>query len=227
MVDGTPAPPYPKLKPDARIRQRFLRLRDELTTVPGIRLDACELTFYAPSQQRRAAAQAGMPVSLYAFSHGCDGFELSWDLPDEEDPSVSGRVRLLPLRAVMQDWHGVVYFDDEPADSSWRTFRPVDFFVDEACVGMFTGADVDESLYLWDFSHLDEPFRLDLDIFGYVELLCAARGFLYWQRGLRTIKGDGDSPEAQRFRTRMPQLFPQFSYAEFSELYQRLRLSHR
>ncbi|HXV91656.1 MAG TPA: hypothetical protein VD813_00050, partial [Pseudonocardia sp.] len=192
----------------------------------GVELTGRRLTFAAPGRVREAARTAGVPPSLHAFSHSCNGFELHWQAPGHPDPDVAGGVRILSLAQILQDWEGVVYFAGDPADSVWRSFRPVDFFTDERCVGIFTGEHADDSLHLYTFSD-DDTVRLDLDLFGYADLLCAARGFLHWPSALELVRTGRDSVEAERFRSAMPQLFPGFSWPGFVEAYQALRLSAR
>ena len=165
---------------------------------------------------------AGVPSSVYEYHHSTDGFELSWTAVDREDPDVLGSARILPLRQVVQDWKGVVYFDDGTAYPDLPHFKVVDFFTDETCAGVFTTAVDDESVYVYvyvyDFE--DEPVRLDLDVFGHTELLCAARGFFYRPHSVLAAKGTRDTHEADRFRTAMPALFPDFSWPGFVEQYE-------
>ncbi|MBW4501600.1 MAG: hypothetical protein KME57_19065 [Scytonema hyalinum WJT4-NPBG1] len=164
-----------------------------------------------------------VPQQFLSFYEESNGFELDWEMLSSSDPDVLGRVKILSLAEVIQDWKDVVYFEDIELDDSIRNFRPFDFFVDEACVGIYLEEDFDNSLYLYNFN--SEPFRLDLDISGYIELLVAARGFLYWQNVIKALKTNTENSEEKRFRTFMPQLFSNFSFDDFSNTYESLRLS--
>ncbi|MBD2534949.1 hypothetical protein H6G97_38160 [Nostoc flagelliforme FACHB-838] len=204
-------------------RKKFQALKKELRDLNNIQVNTCELTFYAPKKVREKAQEMGIPQQILSFYENSNGFELNWEMLSSPDPDVLGRVKILSLSEVIQDWKDVVYFEDTELDDPIRTFRPFDFFVDEACVGIFLEEEFDNSLYLYKFG--SEPFRLDLDISGYIKLLIAARGFLYWQNVIEALKTESHNTEVERFRTFMPQIFPNFSFDEFSNNYENLRLS--
>lgn len=150
-------------------------------------------------------------------------FKIYWSATTSPDPDVKGMAKILPLEQIIQDWEGVVYFEDTDADDPIRHFHPVDFFVDEACVGVYVGADAGPSLYFFDFS--ESPYRLDLDMEGYLRMLLLSRGFFYWQDAIRAFRSGEDNPQSERFKKYMPQLFPDFTYENFQRTYQRLRLT--
>lgn len=206
-------------------REKFNALKQELSNLNNIQINTCKLTFYAPKKVRNNAQEMRVPTQLLSFYEHSNGIELDWEMLNSPDPDVLGRVKILSLDEVIQDWNGVVYFDDTELDDPIRTFSPFDFFVDEACVGIYLEEDFDDSLYLYKFD--SEPFRLDLDISGYIELLIAARGFLYWQNAIEALKTEDDNAEAERFRLFMPQIFPNFSFEDFSNTYESLRLSNK
>ncbi|MBN3939314.1 MAG: hypothetical protein V7L21_03230 [Nostoc sp.] len=204
-------------------RKKFQALKKELGDLNNIQVNTCELTFSAPKKVRDKAQDMGIPQEILSFYENSNGFELDWEMLSSPDPDVLGRVKILSLGEVIQDWKDVVYFEDTELDDPILNFRPFDFFVDEACVGIYLEEDFDNSLYLYQFD--SDPFRLDLDIFGYIELLIAARGFLYWQNVIKSLKTESDNSEAERFRVFMPQIFSNFSFEEFSNTYESLRLS--
>jgi hypothetical protein len=208
-----------------RERQRFRALCDELENNPAIQVKRCEITFHASKGQREKALAAGAPPPLVAFYEGSNGFDLNWTGVDAPTRELSGRARLLPLSEALQNWRGVVYFDDTPKDDSLHSFRPFDFFTDEAHVGLYWRKDQDNSVYLHDFG--TKPLRLDLDVAGYVELLLLARGFLYWQHAVLTLKTGVRNASADEFRKQMPKLFSGFAFEDFASAYERLRLSKR
>ncbi|TAF03409.1 MAG: hypothetical protein EAZ77_17330 [Nostocales cyanobacterium] len=206
-----------------KTREKFQALKKELEDLNSIQVNTCELTFYAPKKVRNKALEMDVPKQILSFYENSNGFELDWEMLSSPHPDVLGMVKILSLVEVIQDWKDVVYFEDTELDDPIRTFRPFDFFVDETCVGIYLEKDFDDSLYLYKFG--SEPFRLDLDVSGYIELLIAARGFLYWQNVIKALKTERDNTEAERFRLFMPQLFPSFSFENFSSLYESLRLS--
>jgi hypothetical protein len=208
-----------------RTREKFRALLVELDRCADVRVTTRRLTFYNRKRVRDEARQAGTPEQVLDFYQSSDGFELSWEMVDAPDPDALGRVRILSLSDVVRDWRGVVHFDDSDPDDPIRHFQIFDFFVDEGCVGLYFDEEGDDSLHLHDFG--PEPFRLDLDIPGYIEMLVAARGFLYWQDVIKALRTGVDDEVTARFRTFIPQLFPAFSFAEFADTYQRVRLSAR
>lgn len=208
-----------------KTREKFKTLLSELGGLGNIRVNTYRLTFYAPKEIRNRAREMGAPQQLISFYEDSDGFELDWEMLDAPDPDVLGKVGILSLADLLRNWENVVYFDDTEPDDPIRSFHPFDFFVDEACVGIYFEENFDNSLYLYDFK--SEPFRLDLDIKGYIELLIASRGFLYWQDTIETFKLKTENPATNKFKTYMPQLFKDFSFDEFSSTYQHLRLSTR
>lgn len=204
-------------------RKKFQILKQELNDLNKIQINTERLTFSAPKNLRNRAQEMGVPQHILSFYENSNGFELDWEMLSSPDPDILGRVKILSLAEVMRDWKGVVYFEDTELDDPIRNFRPFDFFVDEACVGIYLEEDFDNSVYLYRFD--SDPFRLDLDISGYIELLIAARGFLYWQNVIKSLKTNSDNSEAKRFKAFMPHLFPNFSFEEFSNTYEALRLS--
>jgi hypothetical protein len=203
-------------------RQKFQALKKELDDLNNIQVNTCRLTFSAPKKVMDRAQKMKVPQQILSFYEKSDGFELDWEMLRTPDPDVLGTVKILPLAQLIQDWKDVVYFNDIELDDPIQSFCPFDFFADEACVGMYLEENFDNSLYLYKFD-LD-PFRLDLDISGYIELLVAARGFFYWPKVIKALKTNTENYESERFRLFMPQLFPNFSFEEFSNTYENLRI---
>ena len=208
-----------------KMRKRFQALQKELNSTPAIQLHRCELTFYAPKRVRDQAHTMAAPEQVLSFYEESDGFELDWDMRTAPEADVKGRVRILSLSALLQEWDGVVYFSTTASDDPIRRFHPFDFFVDEACVGLYLQEGFDNSLYYYAFG--SDPFRLDVDITGYIDLLISARGFLYWQYALMALKTGTANATSDNFKLFMPQLFPAFNVEKFASAYQRLRLSRR
>ncbi len=159
---------------------------------------------------------------LDGLQHG-QNYLLKWSAASVTDPDIRGMVKILPLSQIIQDWEGIVYFSDTDKDDPIRNFYPVDFFVDEACVGIYAGSDQTTSLYLYDFQ--EAPYRLDLDMEGYLKMILLSRGFFYWQDAIRAIRSGADNPQSERFKKYMPELFPDFKFEDFVATYEQLRLS--
>ena len=137
-------------------------------------------------KKERERAQSLSPGGLFDFHHELNGLTIKWAAA-ENVPDIAGAVKLLPFKEILRDWKGVVYFDFTPDIERMKTFHPLDFFVDEACVGAFLDEtkESDPSLHLYTFE--DKPIRLNLNIDGYVRMLVLSKGFLYWQYALLEI----------------------------------------
>lgn len=196
-------------------------LRSTLEATPEIQIDELYIAFGASSKQ----LPAHFPESIKTFYKKLSGFDLTWNSPRfPNEIRINGRARILPPQDLDSDWKEVLWFDHTPADDPIRQFRILDFFSDDACVGFYDKEEPDNQLYFYDFD--GEPLGLQVDMAGYIELLCAARGFRYWQLVLHSFLEKPESPEVKTFNTYMPQLFPDFSLEDFRKLYERLKINN-
>lgn len=202
-------------------RQEFVRLKTDLDQQELIKVTKYDIKDKTSKQTLEKAKSMGVPSSLIRFYEQIKSFELNWEMNRSPDPDVLGRVNILSLAAIIDDWHDVVYFDTTDRDDTIRDFHPFDYFVNEACVGIYLGESQDNSLYVYYFE--DEPYRLDIDIDGYIQLMVDARGFRYWQSALLSMKGVEATSEPDRFKEYMPHLFPDFSYESFTRKYESMR----
>lgn len=72
----------------------------------------------------------------------------------------------------------------------------------------------------------EDPEHLDLDIFGYTELLLMARGTTGWQWAVKALVQGKDGSTAEHFRRVAPTVFPEFSWDAFESAFHRVRLTH-
>lgn len=188
------------------------RLRDVSTQRP-LRL----------KKKEREIVKKVTPSSIFDFHQEMNGLSIEWAIEGEE-PDVKGAVKILSLQKILQDWREVVYFDFTPEQERVRNFHPIDFFIDEACAGAFLNesGEQDVSLYLYSFE--GEPTSLDLDISGYIQMLVASKGFLYWQYAVIEILEGRENPVSKRFKEWMPKLFPSFSWQEYVQKYNQLKI---
>lgn len=202
----------------------FAALAQELRQNRSIEVVRFELLHPAAgSAGAQGRRMKGVPRAAREFYAQVGAVRLEWQSRVHEDPDVAGRVNILPLDRVLQDWKGDIYFEEDATAGSRRFFRPFDFFVPEAAAGILIRGEPDEQVYLYTYD--DEPFPLGVDLAGYIELLLRARGFLYWQMIPVALALGRPSAEALRFRSAMPQLFPGFDPGEFERLYRRLRFT--
>jgi hypothetical protein len=206
------------------LRNSVRKLEEELQAHPAITLQ--KMTVGLPLNKRQKEdVKSVKPQSAFALHQELNELEIAWEPKDAGDPDVQGDAHILPVKEVLKDWPGVVYFDFTPADARIRFFHPVDFFVDEACVGAFLNeADrEDPAMYLYRFEGDATP--LDLNMEGYVKMLLASKGFLYWQYAILEIINQKENPMSRRFKEWMPRLFSGFDWKQYVEQYGKLRLS--
>ena len=178
-----------------------------------------------------------VPYCMQEYGGDLNGRLLRWETRPGQVPAVSGQINLLPLPEIYRDWEGMLYFDfDSPERRArFQTFKIVDFFANEACVGLYHDERADPALYLYTFE--DEPEPLGVDIRGYLHLLTQSLGFPYWQYLLVELfqhRGQAQSFAPQRgtvsgnmateFVEGMSALLPTFNLAAFTALYEQVRL---
>jgi hypothetical protein len=197
-------------------------LIDELKKNASL-MDVSTQTPLRLNKKEREIVKGVSPSSIFDFHQELNGLSIEWAIR-EKAPDIEGVIKILSLKEILRDWKGVVYFDFTPENERIRKFHPVDFFVDEACVGAFLN-EIDKpdcSLYLCGFG--DEPINLNLDISGYIQMLVESRGFLYWQYTVIEILEGQENPVSQRFKEWMPKLFPGFSWQEYVQKFNQLKI---
>lgn len=195
----------------------LLRLRavvDELRANPDVEVEAFEVR---PPADPALLAVTPLTPEMRDFYAEANGFELTWrGGPRLADQGyVAGRVDLIPLEQVFAERRGTLYFDDE---SPVRLLRPVDFFVEDACAGLYLDGSPNPTMVFYERGD-DRVSPLEVDFEGYLELLLKSRGFWYWQKALvMPERGNQDVPmssEVKTFRSAAPRLFCGFDGAAF------------
>ena len=164
-----------------------------------------------------------IPVALKNFSLDVNGSLMRWQSPSDGTGRTAcmGSIKLLPVEQIYSDWQGIVYFDFTE-NPRLRAFKIVDFFADEACVGLYHDAEQDPGLYFYDFER--GPYPLHLDVKGYLRLLEVTLGYSYWQRVVLDLLAGEDSPKIRQFRQDMEAWVPEFDYNAFAALYHEVKL---
>lgn len=164
------------------------------------------------------------PVAIQEYYAQMNGSEIYWSHSKFKDqPSMSGRIRILDAETLAKDSKGIVWFDHTPQDDPLRKFKLIDFFADEAAVGFYEGDHPNDQMYLYFFE--GDPLPLGVDFEGYHKLLCESRGLFYWQQVLRAIIDRKDNQESKDFKLYMPQVYPEFSYEAFLSKYNSLKIN--
>lgn len=198
-------------------------LEDELDSNPNITV----INFRTPlalNKKEKEVAKKVTPSDIFNFHKNLNGLNIEWKTKKKQNPNVKGSVKVLSLYEILQNWKDIVYFDFTPERGRIRNFHPIDFFIDEACAGAFLNEDSqqDSSLYLYSFE--TEPISLNLNIDGYIQMLVTSKGFLYWQYAIIEILSNQENPVSQRFKEWMPKIFPGFSWQEYVQKYNQLKI---
>ena len=165
------------------------------------------------------------------YGKECGGATNYWETKPGQEPYATGSFRLLPIDQIYGDWQGVVYFPDlmpEAQVQQLRAFKIVDFFADEACVGLYHTEAKDPQLYYYSFEDMPEP--LGLDLLGYIQLLPLTLGLRYWQVLLAELARDPARPyqpqtvNSQEIAAQLEAVVPGFSLPAFVQRYDELRL---
>ncbi len=157
---------------------------------------------------------------LLEFYNTVNGFLFKWDTINDSDNS--GFINILEADKAFIEGKDIVYFDHTPEDSPMRDFYIIDFFVDEACVGVYANQSELPGMHYFDFEN--ETYPLHVDFEGYIKLLGETKGFLYWQKVILDYLSGSESFETKNFKETIPNLFANFDYNAFIELYESVRI---
>jgi hypothetical protein len=165
------------------------------------------------------------PVMLHYGKH-LNG--LRWEWESTEPVVARGSINLLTLPEIYGDWKGLVYYDDPDEDPRLATFKPVDLYAPDSCVGLYHDERADPALYYYEFG--EEPYALGIDVQAYFQLLSQTLGIMHWP--LLLLEAAALPPDApyqpQSGTTRdvaeeLPKLYPAFDLADFIATYRQLR----
>ena len=155
-----------------------------------------------------------------------DGFELNWS--KDKKRIIGGSIELVKAEYLFKDQKEFGLYDDDTVkeNDNIQYFQPFDICSSESEVGFIIKPD---NIYKSVFYHEageSELHSLDLDYNGYTIMAIEARVFDYWQLVLLHYNGSSmGSAETKVFKEEMPKLFPGWTWKEFIEKYENLRLS--
>ncbi|NCU06202.1 MAG: hypothetical protein GXC73_19770 [Chitinophagaceae bacterium] len=150
-----------------------------------------------------------------------NGAKFSWN--SQKDSSIYGSCRFLKAKDIIAQQKAVLVFNDTSTDDWQNDFYPIDFFTDEACAGVFAGKQASNCMYLYLMDD-EYPLNLNVTVQAYFDLMIAAFAFEYWQLALKAISTKKSNPSSERFQFQMPILFHGFSFNDFVEKYQLLKI---
>ena len=184
-----------------------------------------DLTILPATDETKKEAQkwsGTVHPSFIEYFNEVKSYQLSWESKIKLKEKLFGKVKLIEPVKTMSDWKGVVYFED---DSPLRFFKVLDQFINEACCGFFTTESetaVPNMVYYYDFEN--EPVSLHLTMVGYIDMLAASKGYLYWQRVLLDHIGGVESVHTQQMKNDLNKVFTGFDFNEFTKKYDSVKL---
>ena len=162
-------------------------------------------------------------LSIINFYRFFDWLKIDWKSTESGEFQVDceGVVDFIPLAQALSD-----AWDKDLGGNDWAPemlgFRPLDCFYDvDGMVGFFVGRNDMKGLFLFSDSEL---YPLHVNFEGYLKLLGMSKGFGWWQNALVQISTGIHKPNVDSFKEKMLQVFPDFSWNQFVELYESLRI---
>ena len=175
------------------------QLLDELKTNPLLKVTNVK-TPVPLNKRGKKKIKDLIPKDVFYLHQEMNGLNIKWAAKKVKDLDVKGSIKILSADRILQAWKDVVFFDFTLEDERIRNFHPIDFFIDECCVGAFLNEsnEEDHSLYLYSFE--GDPIKLYLDMAGYINMMIASRGLLYWQYAIVEIIDNKENPVSNRFK---------------------------
>jgi hypothetical protein len=215
------------------IRTRFERLFASLRQTPHIEVLDAEIGPPTNEEDIQVVLQrtkGQLPTGVENFYRSVGWVSLEWRHKLKEiaagDLSDQGFVRILPIKEVFDEWEGVIWWeeseeesdeDDEAAElQDFRSVKPFDMFVPEACVAFIQPPPrrgSNDKLWGQPSEHVafhyfgEELYTTRYSFDEYIDRLIASRGFWYWPMTLCT---ETQKVETEDFRKKMPLLFEDY-----------------
>ena len=153
---------------------------------------------------------------LVKFYSVIDRWKMHWKTKEDYEVKLEGVFNILPLKEILL---GDLDFMPEK-HPIMKGFTLLDFFYNEAAVGFYLDQPR-RGLFYFEFDANPKPLQLDFK--GYLEMLKYTKGFSYWQLDVLDIS-KGYNLNNNNTLKKMMDLFPDFKYEEFKELYESLRI---
>ncbi len=216
------------MKPEEEIKKEFLSVYQPFIRRlqgSGLKVDA---RFNKPNPEAFAQYKEELPPSLADFYSVLNGLKVEWAVEGTEDPDLVGTVNIIAIEHLFgensvslpgRSW--TINGDYAKPKQLKGFFRPVDMFVNEASVGFFSEPGSEKTLFFQEGASF---FDLKISFDAYFKLLCSANAFLWWQNVIRFHEyGEGESA-MERFKEQMPRIFSGYSFDDFVELYESLKI---
>lgn len=213
------------------VQDQIVKLDKEIT----VTLESAIKRKNFSSSSPQSTFTENLPAALTDFYKQQTHLTYEWEakeLRNDNGQKLSGSINILSADKVLADskvLYPVVELDENGNEyehnvksEHLKGYKQVDFFTGQSSCGFYQN-ESNGLMYYHD--HGDTKAQsLGVDFNGYLELMFAARGFLFWQQALLKMKTGGWSRSADLFKADMPKLFPDFKWEEFVALYERVRI---
>lgn len=201
----------------------LLITEDEFKTITEIKVDGNPtLKTDLPELTRLETFHKGVEA-FYRKTN--NGWQLNWK--KEKGQYIGGNIEFAETRHLFANTETFGFYDeDTDEDADIRFFHPFDYCSPETCVGFIIKPEtIYQSVYYMNGDY--ELSNLDLDFQGYTQMAVEARVFNHWQIVLLYYMGDIDlgASETETFKTEMPKIFANWTWENFIEKFESLRLS--
>lgn len=198
----------------------LLEAEEDLKTIKEVKY--CYNSTLKHELQKLNLLDAKHPNIKEFYNEIADGFQLNW----KKDANSFGFIQLAEMKHLLlgANGNGIYINEDLPQDADIRFFHPFDFPTPETYVGFIIKPEaIYKSVY---YLHGDnELSNLDLDFHSYTEMAFEARIFNYWQRVLLEYMNRSSSEITKTFQTVMLQIFPDWTWENFIEKFESLRIN--
>ena len=171
-------------------------------------------------------AKFNLPKEFIEVYEKTNGMTITWE--DAKNKHVGGNVEFLEMKEVVKSWEGQIYEkEDLETNDMLEYFHPFDLVTPEAqCGFMITPEYTSPSIY-YNKSGYTETERLELDFVGYVTMLYHSAAYYNWPLAILHILNEEESEWLEEFKANMKSLFDDFSWNDYVNKFNELRLDRK
>jgi hypothetical protein len=187
---------------------------------------------YTGMKKNKSKDVPKLPVSdkgLKAFYEQINSIDLKWLFKD--NPDIGGNIKLLESKylydnAIQNPAEFAVIngdFNYAKEIGLQGAFHPVNLNTNECSIGFFEDSKLCNELFVFEAGY--HFYSLQIGFEEYFELLCASKGFVYWEKAiLNYLYPSYESGNLADFKYYMPKIFPKWEFNEFIRLFDKIHL---
>ena len=204
------------------MEQSIFELYKELYFQPIIRpirdqpqlIDRTENAFIVGDETAPHIPEGALDEELTRFYSAVKRWELRWETTEKAPVKLEGSFKFVPVEKVLNP----AIWDLMPETfPKVKDFTILDYFDSDRAVGLYVNQP-EKGLFYFEFD--GDPYPLNLDFKGYLEMLKYTKGVMFWQPGA-TSTVDRTS---NRVIEDLSLIFPEVNVADFYALYDSVKL---